>query len=65
MWSGASYAVLKDAVRILGRDEVLKAKQGRRGRGIIGVLFGGVVLGAGYLKINEERGEPTKGEEKV
>ncbi|KAK4975535.1 hypothetical protein LTR28_009554 [Elasticomyces elasticus] len=51
-WSGLSYAVLKDAVKILGTDEGLKAKQGRRGRAIIGVGFGGVVVLAVWLAVS-------------
>lgn len=53
IWSGLSYAVLKDAVTILGNEEALKAKQGRMGRGIIGVLFGGVVFIAGWYFVND------------
>ncbi|KAK5104833.1 hypothetical protein LTR62_003149 [Meristemomyces frigidus] len=45
-WSGLSYAFLKDAVTIMGADEELKAKQGARGRAIIGVTFGSVVAAA-------------------
>ncbi|OQO04512.1 hypothetical protein B0A48_09434 [Cryoendolithus antarcticus] len=48
-WSGLSYAFLKNAVTILGDDEALKAKQGARGRAIIGVVFGSVVLASIYL----------------
>ncbi len=48
-WSGLSYAYLKNAVTILGNDEALKAKQGARGRAIIGVTFGSVVAAAAYL----------------
>ena len=54
-WSGLSYAYLKNAVKILGTDEKLKAKQGRRGRGIIGVMFGSVVAAAAWLAIYEEK----------
>ena len=53
VWSGLSYAYLKNAVKILGKDEVLKAKQGRRGRAIIGVTFGSVVCVAAWLALNE------------
>lgn len=48
-WSGLSYAYLKDAVTILGSNEALKAKQGARGRAIIGVTFGSVVAAAAYM----------------
>lgn len=48
-WSGLSYAWLKGAVTILGTDEALKAKQGARGRAIIGVTFGTVVVAAAWL----------------
>jgi cardiolipin synthase len=56
-WSGLSYAYLKNAVTILGSDEALKAKQGARGRAIIGVTFGSVVGAAVYfaLTIDEKR----------
>jgi len=43
LWSGASYAWIKNAVTILGTDEELKRKQGVRGRAIIGVSFAAVV----------------------
>ncbi|KAF2768709.1 hypothetical protein EJ03DRAFT_328014 [Teratosphaeria nubilosa] len=48
-WSGLSYAFLKNAVTILGTNEELKAKQGARGRAIIGVSFGSVVAAAIYI----------------
>ena len=48
-WSGLSYSYLKNAVTILGSNEELKAKQGARGRAIIGVTFGSVVAAAVYL----------------
>lgn len=48
-WSGLSYAYLKNAVTILGTNEELKAKQGARGRAIIGVLYGSVVFAATWL----------------
>jgi len=48
-WSGLSYAYLRNAVTILGTDEKLKAKQGARGRAIIGVTFGSVVALAVYF----------------
>lgn len=48
-WSGLSYAYLKDAVTILGSNEELKAKQGARGRAIIGLTFGSMVAAAAYM----------------
>jgi len=48
-WSGLSYAYLKNAVTILGTNEELKAKQGARGRAIIGVLYGGVLLASVWM----------------
>ncbi|OBW68922.1 MAG: 2-isopropylmalate synthase [Aureobasidium pullulans] len=62
-WSGLSYAFLKDAVKILGKDEQLKLKQGRRGRAIIGVTFGSVVAAAAYLALTKDL--PKKKEEGV
>lgn len=62
-WSGLSYAYLKNAVTILGADEALKAKQGRRGRAIIGVTFGSVVLGALYIAAGADGKKPTNEEE--
>ena len=49
VYSGLSYAWLKDAVTILGNDEALKKKQGFRGRMIIALTFGSVVLLAAAL----------------
>ncbi|KAK7728068.1 hypothetical protein SLS57_002538 [Botryosphaeria dothidea] len=46
VWSGFSYAILKDVVTILGSNEALKKKQGARGRAIIGTSFALVCLGA-------------------
>jgi len=54
-WSGLSYSVLKDAVTILGTDEKLKARQGRRGRAIIGAGFGSFCLFALWLAMKERR----------
>lgn len=51
VWSGLSYAFLKDAVTILGSNEELKAVQGARGRAIIGVTFGAVVLAAALIAL--------------
>jgi cardiolipin synthase len=56
-WSGLSYAVLKNAVTILGNDESLKAKQGARGRAIIGVTFGSVVIAAAWLALDRDEDE--------
>ncbi|KAF2004422.1 hypothetical protein P154DRAFT_531406 [Amniculicola lignicola CBS 123094] len=53
IWSGLSYAFLKDAVTILGDNEKLKKRQGFRGRMIIGVGFGSVVLVSGWLVLQE------------
>lgn len=46
VWSGFSYAFLKDAVTILGSNEALKKKQGARGRAIIGLTFALVCISA-------------------
>lgn len=54
VWSGLSYAYLKNAVKILGTDEKLKAKQGQRGRAIIGITFGSVVALAAYLAVTKD-----------
>jgi len=54
-WSGLSYAFLKNVVTFLGPDEKLKARQGARGRAIIGVTFGSVVAAAVYVALT--RGE--------
>ncbi|GME46010.1 CDP-diacylglycerol-glycerol-3-phosphate 3-phosphatidyltransferase [Neofusicoccum parvum] len=57
-WSGFSYAILKDAVTILGSDEALKKKQGARGRAIIGVSFALVCAGAvGWAMRGQRREE--------
>lgn len=48
-WSGLSYAYLRNAVTIIGSNEEMKAKQGARGRAIIGVTFGAVVAAAAYM----------------
>lgn len=50
-WSGLSYAYLKNVVTILGPNETLKAKQGARGRAIIGLTFGSCVLAAAWLAV--------------
>ena len=49
LWSGASYVWVRNAVRILGQDEVLKRKQGRRGRALIGVSYATFVAIAIWL----------------
>ncbi|KAK4501671.1 hypothetical protein PRZ48_007480 [Zasmidium cellare] len=59
-WSGLSYAYLKNVVTILGTNEELKAKQGARGRAIIGVTFGGCVLAAVWLALNVDRPAAAK-----
>lgn len=51
VWSGLSYAFLKNAVTILGDDAALKAKQGARGRAIIGVTYGSVLLVSLWLAV--------------
>lgn len=56
VWSGASYLWTKDAVVILGKDEVLKRRQGTRGRIIIGVSFAAFLSLAAYLAGREEDG---------
>jgi cardiolipin synthase len=53
LWSGLSYAFLKNAVTIIGKDEALKARQGARGRAIIGVTFGSCVLYAAWSTTQE------------
>ena len=59
-WSGLSYAYLKNVVTILGSNEELKAKQGRRGRAVIGVTFGSVVAAAVWLAFTvDEKSEGT------
>jgi cardiolipin synthase len=59
LWSGASYVWRKDVVRILGKDEALKKKQGFRGRMIIGLSFTAFIALALELwrreKTDEER----------
>jgi cardiolipin synthase len=65
-WSGLQYAYLKNAVTIIGTNEELKAKQGARGRAIIGITFGSLVLLAVWLHFKaenpkvEEAGEKAK-----
>ena len=49
LWSGASYVWVRDAVRILGSDEALKRRQGRRGRALIGVSFAAFVAFSVWL----------------
>ena len=50
-WSGFSYAYLKNAVTILGSNEERKAKQGARGRAIIGVTFGSILAAAVWFAV--------------
>ena len=64
-WSGLSYAYLKDVVTILGSDEALKAKQGARGRAIIGVTFGSCVLAAVWLAFNVDAPKEEEAERGV
>ncbi|KXT03416.1 hypothetical protein AC578_1573 [Pseudocercospora eumusae] len=54
-WSGLSYAYLKNVVTILGSNEELKAKQGSRGRAIIGMTFGSCVIAAAWLAWNVDQ----------
>lgn len=67
VWSGLSYAYLKNAVTILGSNEEVKAKQGARGRAIIGLTFGSCVLAATWLAQNVDKpmieGKNTQDEE--
>ena len=53
---------MKNAVTIIGTDEALKAKQGARGRAIIGVTFGSMVAVATWLAftVDEERKQEQK-----
>ncbi|OJD39077.1 cdp-diacylglycerol-glycerol-3-phosphate 3-phosphatidyltransferase [Diplodia corticola] len=60
VWSGFSYAILKNAVTILGSDEALKRKQGARGRAIIGTSFGLVCLAAVWWAIRAQQVEEDK-----
>ena len=64
-WSGLSYAFLPKAVTMLGSDERLKARQGVRGRAIIGVTFGCVVLGAAWIGIQVDTKRETALEPEV
>ncbi|KAK7532692.1 CDP-alcohol phosphatidyltransferase-domain-containing protein, partial [Phyllosticta paracitricarpa] len=65
VWSGFSYAILKNAVTILGQDDALKKRQGAVGRRIIGGSFAAVCVAAtawavfvdGWLKGKDEREE--------
>ncbi|KAK0631193.1 putative CDP-alcohol phosphatidyltransferase class-I family protein C22A12.08c [Lasiodiplodia hormozganensis] len=60
VWSGFSYAILKDAVTILGSNEALKKRQGARGRAIIGASFGLVCLGAAWWAVRAQQLEEDK-----
>lgn len=62
VWSGFSYAILKDAVTILGSNEALKKKQGARGRAIIGVSFALVCIGATGWAIRDQRRKEEEGQ---
>ncbi|KAF2275183.1 uncharacterized protein EI97DRAFT_434418 [Westerdykella ornata] len=53
IWSGLSYAWMKNAVKILGDNEALKRKQGARGRMIIGSCFGTCLALAAWLAWRE------------
>lgn len=64
IWSGLSYAWMKDAVKILGEDEELKRKQGRMGRMIVGGCFGICIGLAGYLAARQYN-QVTEGGTKV
>jgi len=63
-WSGLSYAYLKNAVTILGTNEELKAKQGARGRAIIGVTFGSVVVAAAWFAFTVDERRALESEER-
>lgn len=66
MYSGLSYVWTKSAVKILGDDEILKKKQGFRGRMIIAGTFGSVIaLAAGlWWKEQQQKSEKEANEEK-
>ncbi|KAF2638980.1 hypothetical protein P280DRAFT_470979 [Massarina eburnea CBS 473.64] len=64
VYSGLSYAWMKDAVKILGDDEALKKKQGARGRMIIGSTFGSVIVIAAWLLWREMQDKTETEEEK-
>lgn len=49
VWSGMSYAFNKKAVKILGDNEVLKKKQGFRGRAIVGGSYAVFIALAAWL----------------
>lgn len=61
VWSGFSYAVLKNAVTILGSNEALKKRQGARGRAIIGASFGLVCLSAAWWAVRAQQLKEEKG----
>ncbi|KAF2490511.1 hypothetical protein BU16DRAFT_530997 [Lophium mytilinum] len=63
LWSGASYIWTKDAVKILGDDEVLKKKQGFRGRMVIGGTFGIVLAVTAALAWRDWTEENDDGKE--
>jgi cardiolipin synthase (CMP-forming) len=65
LWSGLSYVWNRNAVTILGPDEALKQKQGRRGRMIVGSVYGVViVLAAGLAWKDWMKKEDEKMDEK-
>jgi cardiolipin synthase len=62
LWSGFSYAWKKDVVKILGNNEVLKKKQGFRGRMIIGISYAVFTALAAYFwsgELGESGMNPT------
>lgn len=62
-WSGLSYAFLKNAVAIISTDEALKAKQGARGRAIIGISFGSVIVAAAWFALRDRESQDTPAKE--
>ncbi|KAL2358068.1 CDP-alcohol phosphatidyltransferase-domain-containing protein [Cryomyces antarcticus] len=54
VWSGMSYAFLKKAVVILGTNEELKRKQGRRGRAVVGLSYAAFVGLAVWLAARKD-----------
>ena len=59
LWSGASYALNKNAVTILGTDQDMKKKQGFRGRAVIGLTYASAVALAVYLAQKDAKGVDT------
>jgi cardiolipin synthase len=60
LYSGLEYTWSKKAVVILGGDEVLKRKQGFRGRMIMASGYGAFIALAAYLWYNGEAEEDLK-----